>query len=259
MEVARPSGGLERMGAFFRGQAFAPHRHDTYALGVTTWGVQVFDYRGATRRSLTGQVFVLHPDERHDGREGDERGFGYRIAYLDPSLVRDATEGRTLPFLRDPVSEDEGLRAAVSAIVSNLDESLAELASTGHLVALADALVRLAQGASSLQQAFDERGVRLVRDILLTTLDAKMSIGTLETISGLTRWQLARQFRRAYGVSPYRFHLLRRLDRARELLRSGCPLVNVAQSVGFSDRAHLTRQFRQAYGFPPGKWLAVCA
>lgn len=247
------------MGAFFRGQAFAPHRHDTYALGITTWGVQAFDYQGATRHSLTGQVFVLHPDERHDGREGDERGFGYRIAYIDPSLVRDAAESRTLPFLRDPVSEDEGLRAAISAIVSDLDEPLADLASTCHLVALADALVRLARGASSPSHAFDERGVRLARDVLLATLDVRISIGTLETISGLTRWQLARQFRRAYGVSPYRFHLLRRLDRARELLRSGAPLADVAQSVGFADQAHLTRQFQRAYGLSPGRWRALCA
>ena len=36
----------------------------------------------------------------------------------------------------------------------------------------------------------------------------------LEAVTGLTRYDLARQFRAAFGTSPYRYSLLRRLDRA---------------------------------------------
>ena len=69
----------ERIEAFFSGVGFDPHRHDTYAIGTTLAGVQAFRYRGAARRSLPGQVFVLHPDETHDGRAGTAQGFRYRI------------------------------------------------------------------------------------------------------------------------------------------------------------------------------------
>ena len=75
------------MAVFFRGHAFAPHRHDTYAIGLTLAGVQAFTYRGEIRRCMPGEAFVLHPDEKHDGRPGDERGFGYRVAYIDPALL----------------------------------------------------------------------------------------------------------------------------------------------------------------------------
>lgn len=101
------------MAAFFRGHAFTPHRHDTYAVGVTSAGIQSFRYRGAARHSLPSQVFVLHPDERHDGRAGDERGFGYRIAYVDPKLIGDALAAKTLPFVRDPISDDARLGRAI--------------------------------------------------------------------------------------------------------------------------------------------------
>ena len=67
------------MEAFFFGHGFDPHRHDTYAIGYTLRGVQAFRYRGASRRSTPGDVFVLHPDETHDGRAGSEEGFRYRI------------------------------------------------------------------------------------------------------------------------------------------------------------------------------------
>lgn len=90
LRMAPEGDGLERVEAFFEGHAFDPHRHDTYALGVTLAGVQRFDYRGAQADSLTGDLIVIHPDEVHNGRAGAEGGFRYRMAYLQPRLVRDA-------------------------------------------------------------------------------------------------------------------------------------------------------------------------
>src|SRR5690348_15165664 len=57
--------GLERAAVRLRRSAYAPHRHDTYAIGITTGGVQRFRYRGERRICLPGQLHVLHPDELH--------------------------------------------------------------------------------------------------------------------------------------------------------------------------------------------------
>src|SRR2546430_12035678 len=59
---ARRVGGVELFSAWFAGEAYQKHRHDTYAIGVTDSGVQVFDYRGAVHASTPGQVVVLYPD-----------------------------------------------------------------------------------------------------------------------------------------------------------------------------------------------------
>ena len=42
---AEPAQGIERIEAFFIGNAYAMHRHDTYAIGRTPAGVQCFQYR----------------------------------------------------------------------------------------------------------------------------------------------------------------------------------------------------------------------
>ena len=86
--------GLERAEVYLSTCAFEPHRHDTYAIGITTAGVQTFRYRGPRRVCLPGQLHVLHPDETHDGAAGTEDGFGYRILYIAPELVRDALAAR---------------------------------------------------------------------------------------------------------------------------------------------------------------------
>ena len=249
--------GVERMSAIFQGFSFSRHRHDTYAIGITTGGIQAFTYRGAARHSIRGQAFVLHPDEQHDGRAGDARGFSYHIAYIDPSLILAATGGKSLPFVHEPVSNDAHLCHAVRALLSAPNDVEGEAATACSIVALSDALSRMAGSASTRTSAINLSGVRATRDALLSAPGAKISISALERLSGMSRWQLARQFRSAYGVSPYRFQLLRRLVQARDLLLRGGPIVDVAVACGFADQAHMSRHFRNAYGVSPGQWRAL--
>src|SRR5215469_10096516 len=75
MQIAPVLNGLERLKAQFHGYAYDWHRHDTYAVGITRKGVQTFDCRRRTYNSLPGQVMVLHPDERHNGRAGSASAF----------------------------------------------------------------------------------------------------------------------------------------------------------------------------------------
>src|SRR5258708_29233072 len=82
--------GVERAEVYLSTCAFEPHRHDTYAIGITTAGVQTFHYRGSRRICLPGQLHVLHPDEAHDGAAGTDGGLGDPLLYRPPPLLRDA-------------------------------------------------------------------------------------------------------------------------------------------------------------------------
>ncbi len=257
-----PIGGVELLRAWFSGRAFARHRHDTYAIGVTEAGLQMFDYRGRAERSTPGQVVVLHPDEMHDGRAGTAGGFGYRIVYVDPARIAAAVRaiaGRpvALPFVRAPVSHNPTLARAVTAAFPSAPEPLA-----------LDALVlRLAEGL--IEGDRDGRPVdaprRLDHAALARSrafLDGRRDIvrsAELEAVTGLSRYELARQFRAMYGTSPYRYSLLRRLDFARHRLRGGTPLADLALVAGFADQAHFTRMFRSAYGLTPGRYARLHA
>jgi hypothetical protein len=92
--AAPPQPGFERIEAYFAGHGYDPHRHDTYAVGVTLAGLQSFDYRGETLHSRSGLAIVLHPDETHDGRAGADPGFRYRMTYIEPKLIQAALERR---------------------------------------------------------------------------------------------------------------------------------------------------------------------
>jgi AraC-like DNA-binding protein len=79
----------------------------------------------------------------------------------------------------------------------------------------------------------------------------------LEAVTGLTRYDLARQFRLLYGTSPYRYLLMRRLALAREQIARRRPLSEVALDAGFADQAHFSRLFKAAFGLTPARYRAL--
>jgi AraC-like DNA-binding protein len=81
----------------------------------------------------------------------------------------------------------------------------------------------------------------------------------LESVPGLTRYDVSRQFRIMFGTSPYRYSLMRRLEFARERMHGQRPLVEVALDAGFADQAHFTRAFRSAFGLTPARYRALRA
>jgi len=255
--ITRPAAGIEVMRAAFCGKAFSAHRHDTYGIGLTTFGVQAFSYRGETRHSVAGHAFVLHPDEIHDGRAGDARGFGYQIAYIEPSLVLAASDGQGLPFVRAPVVDGVPFKRAVEGILSVGSDLGDEVAAVCALAELTDALWRLTDCPRKGEGRLRLAGLYAAREALLASKGKRISSLSLEGISQLSRWELARQFRRAFGVSPYRFQLMRRLEQAREALAKGSSLAETAVACGFSDQAHFTRHFRNVYGLSPGHWRSL--
>jgi AraC-like DNA-binding protein len=245
--------GLDWAEAAFVGHRFSPHRHDTYAIGVTTRGLQAFRYRGAARLSGPGDAFFLHPDEVHDGGPGNDEGLGYRIVYVDPARIAAALGGGPLPFVKDPVAQAGGIAAAVAAVFPHPDDPREALRETDVLCALAAVLAK-ASGRPAQATALTDATLARLRERLAADAAGRLSMAALERETGRDRFTLARQFRRAYGVSPSRFVTLRRLERARSLIAGGRGLADAAAAAGFADQAHLTRQFRAAYGTTPGKW-----
>jgi len=209
---------------------------------------------------VTGQVFVLHPDETHDGHAGTRAGFRYRILYVEPRMIRDALgEGSSsLPFVRKAVSSDKRLAAAIVPAVDGLDLALEDLHRDEIVFDLAQALAA-ADPSSTLRRlpAPYWRAIDMVRDFLDANVERVVTSAALEAIAGLSRYAVARHFRVCLGTSPYRYLIMRRLDRVRALIRQGTPLADAALSCGFADQSHMTRHFKRAYGISPGRWAAI--
>lgn len=78
------------------------------------------------------------------------------------------------------------------------------------------------------------------------------AIGSLAQSLGLSRTQLTRRFTRLLGVSPARFILRLRIERARSMiLTTRQPLADIAHTTGFQDPSHFSKVFQRELGVSP--------
>jgi AraC-like DNA-binding protein len=103
----------------------------------------------------------------------------------------------------------------------------------------------------------DLRAVTEAREYLAAHATERTQASRLEEITGTDRFTLTRDFRRAFGTTPDRYRLLRRLALARAAIETGRPLARTAAEAGFADQSHLTRQFKRSYGLTPALWARL--
>jgi len=96
--------------------------------------------------------------------------------------------------------------------------------------------------------------VRRVRALLHERWADNVQLDDLVAVSGVDRFRLIREFRRAVGLPPHAYQIRIRVGRAMTLIRLGMPLVDVALRTGFADQSHLTRHFARVVGVPPGRY-----
>jgi len=86
-------------------------------------------------------------------------------------------------------------------------------------------------------------------------LDQSVTLGMLAEIACLSEYHLARMFRVSFGMPPHAWIAARRLDRARQLLKTtALPLQQVADACGYADLSHFSHRFRAGVGVAPSRY-----
>lgn len=100
-----------------------------------------------------------------------------------------------------------------------------------------------------------------VRELLLDAPELAGSLASIASRVGRHPSHVAREFRRAHGLTVGEFGRRVRLSRAARALAADRhhPLAGIACEQGFSDQAHFTRAFRAVAGRSPGRFRAELA
>lgn len=99
--------------------------------------------------------------------------------------------------------------------------------------------------------------LRRVFTLVEERLGERLTLDDLAGAAGLSRFHFGRAFRESTGQTPIGFLQERRLERARDLLRTTrLPLEEVARRAGFGSVSRFGEAFRRGTGTTPARWRA---
>lgn len=108
-------------------------------------------------------------------------------------------------------------------------------------------------GRSAAEQRLrDLAQLRRVRDRIDREYAKPLDVEALARGANVSAGHLSRQFRLAYGESPYSYLMTRRIERAMALLRHGdLTVTEVCFAVGCSSLGTFSTRFTELVGVPP--------
>lgn len=235
--------------------------HMNFCIAVVASGS--FQYQSSAGRELMtpGSLLLGSPGQQfkcgHEHGVGDRCiSFAYDAEFFE-SLASETGMGlpSQLAALRVPPKREFALLMArthaylvgENAGVAAWEEIAVELATR----ALESANCR-PSAASSL--AAEARVTRIVR-MIESQLDLDLDIVTLAREARLSRYHFLRVFHELTGLTPHRYVMRARLNRAAlQLASDPAQIVEIALSSGFGDVSNFNRAFRAEFGLNPSAY-----
>jgi AraC family transcriptional regulator len=103
----------------------------------------------------------------------------------------------------------------------------------------------------------DKQVLGRLRDYIIAHLGESIEASALAEIDGRSPFHFTRVFARSVGMTPHRYVVHLRLQRALEMMRDGRHgLADIAAATGFADQSHLSRWVRRVHGVSPSELTA---
>jgi AraC family transcriptional regulator len=91
-----------------------------------------------------------------------------------------------------------------------------------------------------------------VTEYIEANLREQISLAKLAELAKLSPYHFCRAFKQSLGIPPHRYHVSRRIERAKVLLgRPDVPVTKVALEIGFSETSSFTTAFHRLVGKTP--------
>ena len=109
-----------------------------------------------------------------------------------------------------------------------------------------------------MNPAHPARHLLRAKDLADARYREPLDVPALARAAHLSPAHFSREFRRAFGETPHRYLLTRRLERAAALLRNTDRLVaDICFTVGLRSVGSFTTSFRRVYGMSPTAYRAA--
>lgn len=154
--------------------------------------------------------------------------------------------------------ESSSVRQRMEAVYASFGTSAwQELEMTARLYDLLAFLVRTASRRQNTRAKAPDCA-QLAAEYIMTHYEEPISVEGLAAYASVSHSSLYRRFIKRFQISPKRFLLEYRIERACALLAdTSCSIQEISNSVGFEDPFYFSRAFKEIKGVSPRQYAAL--
>jgi AraC family transcriptional regulator len=227
----------------------------------TRWGGRIHRARSQPGNSMlmaAGQDSVWHCSEPIDELH----------VFLDPAMLEEVAQeigGQSFELIDGVAIVEPDIRGISLQLLAEIERPGMGTRLFADTMARALALQLLRRRSTARfkdappRNSMSARQLRTATDYIESHLREDLSLENLAAAPAMSPFRFARAFKRAIGQSPRQYVIARRIERAKELLRSPCrEIAEIADLVGFSTQSHFTAVFHRHCGVTPKRFRDSC-
>ncbi|MGG7650046.1 AraC-type DNA-binding protein [Pseudomonas frederiksbergensis] len=239
---------------------YTRHSHEHFSIGAITAGCSTYLHEQSECQVSAGTVVLMNPGDVHACNPLDDQPWSYLMLYVETPWLTDLQHqlgfSPDLAFRRFSITHVDdadlfaGLKGLYDVLVDDQHDILRKHSAAVEF--FTDVQQRLNPGDQPLREPnFKlERAAEYIRDNFTQLL----KLEDICAAAQLSPSYLIRAFKQHYGMTPHAFVLNQRIQFARERLRRGKLIADVALEAGFADQAHFQRVFKQHLAATPGQY-----
>jgi AraC-like DNA-binding protein len=239
---------------------YSRHSHAHFSIGAITAGRSTYVHEHAQFEVAAGTVVLMNPGDVHACNPIDDQPWSYLMLYVETPWLTDLQHqmgfGADLTFRHFSTTHlsdaqlFQDLQTFYSVLVDDRQEVLRKHSAAVEF--FSDLQLRL----NPAQPALREPNCKLQRaaEYIREHCTELLSLEDICAAAQLSASYLIRAFKQHYGMTPHAFLVNQRIQFARERLRRGQLIADVALEAGFADQAHFQRAFKQHLAATPGQY-----
>lgn len=224
-----------------------------YDLWIVLGGLGKLELNGQTYAVGAGKGFVLAPGSRLYGRHDPDHRLVVFAVHFEPLDARGRFRPLGEAFLSPPATSlrDLGLLTALAHRAEDCHQRGDALGRHAAEQCVRLMLLELIDAARNPPSPADTRVGEVISAIRRDPGPPRF-VGAMARQAHLSPSQFTRRFRALTGMSPAKFMIHARLDRARQLLlETDLTVKQIADALGYSDIYFFSRQYKQVFGSAP--------
>lgn len=213
-----------------------PHSHKEVSFGLIEEGVTRIIIEGEDFTLKKGDLIFIPPDSVHVCMPVEIDKFKFVMFYIDNDW-----------FSREIYNDVYNLKAVFASTGLSGEEILSKHKD------IKDSVQELIETFLTFSKKDDIsiKNLEEIKDYINNNFTTDISLDEVASNYNINRYILSRKFKKEYNLSPKAYIINQRINRSKELLKTGTELTDVALNCGFYDLSHFIKTFKHYTGITP--------